>query len=178
MMRSSGNAKEIGGEKNKLVIEPLGIMVIEFLVKQFDRLFRYEYTGHMEEELDMIANGKKVWHTLCGETHGLIKQLSAKIEEEKINYKIDENHTYMIGKYGPTVKWEKDGVVVFKKVNEGIDYTKLQRGEYTVEDIIDRTMDTTIGIYKKAPINVKKGPYGYYIPVSYTHLTLPTKRIV
>jgi len=155
--------KEIGGEKNKLVIEPLGIMVVEFLIKQFDCLFKYEYTGHMEEELDKIAKGKKVWHTLCGETHGLIKKLSAKIEEEKINYKIDEVHTYMIGKYGPTVKWEKDGVVVFKKVNEGIDYKRLQQGEYTLEDIIDRTTDTTIGIYKKAPINVKKGPYGYYI---------------
>ena len=69
----------------------------------------------------------------------------------------------MIGKYGPTVKWEKDGVVVFKKVNEGIDYKRLQQGEYTLEDIIDRTTDSTIGIYKKTPINIKKGPYGYYI---------------
>ena len=155
--------KEIGGEKNKLVIEPLGIMVIEFLVKQFDHLFKYEYTGYMEEELDQIAKGKKVWYTLCGETHSLIKTLSAKIEETKINYKIDEDHTYMIGKYGPTVKWERDGAVVFKKVNEGIDYQKLQRGEYTLEDIIDRTTDTTIGIYKKTPINIKKGPFGHYI---------------
>ena len=138
-------------------------MVIEFLVKQFDRLFKYEYTGHMEEDLDKIAKGKKVWYILCRETHDLIKQLSANIEEEKINYKIDEDHTYMIGKYGPTVKWERDGIVVFKKVNEGIDYQKLQRGEYTLEDIIDRTTDTTIGIYKKVPINIKKGPYGYYI---------------
>lgn len=155
--------KEIGGEKNKLVLEPLGIMVIEFLIKQFDSLFKYEYTSHMEEALDQIAKGKKIWHTLCRETHNLIKQLSIKIEEEKINYKIDENHTYMIGKYGPTVKWERDGIVVFKKVNEGIDYQRLQRGEYTLEDIIDRTTDTTIGIYKKVPINVKKGPYGHYI---------------
>ena len=110
----------------------------------------------MEEELDQIAKGKKAWHTLCGETHDLIKKLSANIEEKKINYKIDKEHTYKIGKYGPTVKWDKDGVIVFKKVNEGIDYHRLQNGEYTLEDIIDRTTNTTIGIYKKAIINLKK----------------------
>ena len=48
--------------------------------------------------------------------------------------------------------------LVDENAQEGIDYKTLQRGEYTLEDIVDRTTDTTIGIYKKAPINVATKP--------------------
>jgi len=43
-------------EKNKLNIEPLGIEVIEFLLKHFENLFDYEYTKKMESVLDDITN--------------------------------------------------------------------------------------------------------------------------
>ena len=41
--------RTFGNERNKLIIQPLGIMVIEFLLKQFDPLFVYEYNENMEE---------------------------------------------------------------------------------------------------------------------------------
>jgi DNA topoisomerase-1 len=48
-------SKVLGGEKNKLVIQPLGIQVIEFLMKHFS-LFEYTYTSDMEKMLDTISN--------------------------------------------------------------------------------------------------------------------------
>ena len=47
--------KEFGNEKNKLVIQPLGIAVMDFLIKNFNVLFNYDFTKNMEKELDNIA---------------------------------------------------------------------------------------------------------------------------
>jgi DNA topoisomerase IA len=43
-----------GAEKNKLVIQPLGVVCIECLVEVFADLFDYGYTNTMEAELDKI----------------------------------------------------------------------------------------------------------------------------
>ena len=47
-----------GNEKNKLVLQPLGKIVIEYLIKNFDNLFVYDYTKSMEDTLDLISKGK------------------------------------------------------------------------------------------------------------------------
>ena len=57
--------REFGNEKGKLVIQPLGSIVIDFLDKHFAGLFNYEYTKLMEDELDKIAKGDITWFNLC-----------------------------------------------------------------------------------------------------------------
>ncbi len=44
-----------GREKDKLVIQPMGILVAEFCVKRWPTLFDYDYTNQMETQLDEIA---------------------------------------------------------------------------------------------------------------------------
>ena len=73
-----------GGERNKLVIQPTGILVLEFLLKHFGPLFCYEYTEKMEKNLDKIAKGEKLWHSLCRECHSGINLLSGKISKNII----------------------------------------------------------------------------------------------
>ena len=48
--------KRFGEEKRKLVLQPIGEIVIEYLLRGFDSLFAYEYTGKMESALDVIAS--------------------------------------------------------------------------------------------------------------------------
>ena len=170
--------KQLGEEKNKLVIQPLGIMVIEFLLQHYDNIFSYEYTKLMEKDLDIIAEGEMKWHVLCDNCYRDIMSKSKDIKEEKVVYKIDDNHTYMIGKYGPTVKYERDDIISFKKVNHDIDYFRLKNGEYTLDEIIDRTSDQTIGLYKNRPIDLRKGPYGYYIEYDGKKKSIGDKRII
>ena len=43
----------------------------------------------------------------------------------------------MIAKYGPVVKYEKDGETKFKSAKKDLDIEKLKRGEYTLEEIIE-----------------------------------------
>ena len=141
---------EYGNEKNKLVIQPLGIIVMEFLEKHFSNIFNYDYTRKMETELDIIAKGEKIWYELCEECDKKIDEFIKNVKdakEEKIEYQIDEKHFYVVGKYGPVIKCIENEkrensetnseIVTFKKVKKDIDLMKLKEGKYILEDVLD-----------------------------------------
>ena len=164
-----------GNEKNKLVIQPLGVIVYEFLAQHFDDLFNYNYTKNMEEDLDKISRGEKIWHSLCDECNNQIKILSKNIKSNgKKGYSIDEHHTYMIGKYGPVIKYEKDGETKFKNVKKDIDIEKLKNNEYKLEDLLETQSFSgkNLGNYKGNDVILKKGKYGLYINYNSKNLSI------
>ena len=57
------NTKEskIDGDKNKLIVSSLGIMINQYLVKYFPEIMDYKYTATIESLLDQIAEGKTSW---------------------------------------------------------------------------------------------------------------------
>lgn len=164
--------REFGNEKSKLVIQPLGIIVMEFLEKHFGSLFEYSYTSEMETVLDKIAKGEYIWHELCNTCN---KQIDTIIDnmsmENKIEYKIDDNNTYIIGKFGPIIKHveEVDGKeeVKFKPIRKDVDIKSLEKGEFKAEDIIDNSKivksQYVLGQYEGVPVYLKKGKFGLYI---------------
>jgi DNA topoisomerase-1 len=106
-VESKTEVREIGGESRKLVIQPLGIIVIEFLLSHFAPLFEYEFTKNMENQLDEIATGGMVWHELCYkcwfEVAAQLRELKERgvIKEE---IRIDDQHSYIMGKNGPVIR--------------------------------------------------------------------------
>lgn len=159
--------KEFGAEKNKLVLQPLGVIVIEFLIKHFCELFEYGYTKKMEDELDIIEKGNKIWYTLCEECNNIMDELASKIKNKKKKiFRIDENHVYMIGRYGPVIKYEKDGETKFKNVRKNLDIKKLENNEYKLEDILEIKSGgygKALGLYKNKEVILKEGKFGLYI---------------
>jgi DNA topoisomerase-1 len=159
--------KEFGNEKNKLVIQPLGIAVIEFLIKNFDTLFDYEYTKNMEKELDSIAIGKKSHIELCKTCYNEITCLTNKLDQHKYEIKIDETNSYIIGKNGPVIKETNidTNAITFKSVKKDIDVKKLELGEYKLEDLLDHSSlkGKKMGNYQGNPLYLKKGKYGLYV---------------
>jgi len=118
-------SREIGNEKSKLVIQPLGMIVLDFLENHFLSLFDYDFTGRMENDLDKVAKGDKNYNEVCKECLDLITDLvdftskpvpqtdetsaslakpKAIMKPTKIEYKIDDNHYYIIAKNGPVIK--------------------------------------------------------------------------
>lgn len=157
------NEREFGNEKNKLVIQSVGIMVIEFLLKYFENFFEYDYTKNMENDLDKIAKNELIWHTLCKKCLDEIDKTPC--IQEKRQYKIDKNHTYMIGKYGPVIKYMDDNGenVSFKNVKKEVDINKLENGLYKLEDLIEEKQKNIIlGIHENKEVIIKSGKYGYY----------------
>ena len=121
--------REFGNEKNKLIIQPIGIMVIEFLIKTYTNLFEYSYTKEMEDILDIIAKGEKQYYELCSECLNEIHKASGEITRNNKKIEIDPNHTYMIGKYGPVIKCTANGIKnpTFKSVRKDIDLDKIAK---------------------------------------------------
>ena len=158
--------KEFGNEQNKLIIQPIGNMVTEFLMSNFDEIVGYDYTKNMEDTLDVIAKGKHVWYKLCESCYKELYMKANELKSEtKKEIKIDDKHVYMIAKYGPVIKCTDGEDISFKKVKKDIDYEKLTNGEYTLDELIDGSNDTGkyLGIYKDEKIFLKRGKFGLYV---------------
>jgi DNA topoisomerase-1 len=69
--------REFGNEKNRLVIQPLGKAVIEFLCSHFAELFDYDYTKRMEQQLDQVSSGQKKWGDVCADCLSCVDRLLA-----------------------------------------------------------------------------------------------------
>jgi len=164
--------REFGNEKNKLVIQPLGIIVIDFLEKHFDELFEYNYTRKMEDLLDKISKGNDIWYDICNECNKTIDLYIDKIGAQgKLEIKLDENNTYLVGKYGPVVKCieEKDGKeeVTFKKIKKDINIEEIENNKYSLEEIVEeknnKISSYILGKYEGNDVILKKGKFGLYI---------------
>jgi DNA topoisomerase-1 len=161
--------REFGNEKGKLVIQPLGTIVMEFLEKHFNELFNYDYTSLMEGSLDKIAKGETIWHELCESCNKQIDSLIDSLKDEtKFEIKLDDNNTYMIGKYGPVIKCveQVDGKeeIKFKPVKKDAD---VKKGSSTVEELVDtnKTVKSSyiLGQHNEKDVILKKGKFGLYI---------------
>jgi DNA topoisomerase I len=164
--------REFGNEKSKLVIQPLGTIVMEFLDKHFKPLFNYHYTSLMEESLDKIAKGELIWFEVCSACNKELDDLVNGIKNEpKLAFRLDQDNTYIIGKYGPVIKCveEKDGKeeVSFKPVKKDIDISKLESGGYNVNDIINTEKKPNsqfiLGQYEGKDLILRKGKFGMYV---------------
>jgi DNA topoisomerase-1 len=159
--------REFGNEINKLVIQPIGIIVIEFLLKHFDSFFNYDYTRDMENELDLIATNNRLWTTLCDNCFQTLISITKDLKEEpKFSLKIDDQHTLIIGKYGPVIRQRLDNTSKkdsFIPVKKDLDISKAHL--LKLEDIIELTQmksNGLIGKYKGEDLFIKKGKYGIY----------------
>ena len=158
--------RRFGAEKNKLVLQPLGLMVIEFLVQNLGPLFQYDYTKRMEDQLDLISKGERDGHALCSDCNNELETCIGNVKDERQKIKVDSCHTYMVARYGPVLKYEKDGKVEFKPVKKDIDLDLLQKGGYTVEELLDTKaafVERRLGSFKNQDVILKKGRYGLYI---------------
>ena len=158
--------REFGNEKNKLILQPLGKMVVEFLINNFDKLFVYTYTENMERELDSIGRGEKDWQSLCRECDDTMSSLLDSTTIVKTEIKIDDAHSYMIGRYGPVIKCNENEKVTFKKIRKDFDIEKLRNGGYTIGDLVieqDQFAGRSLGSFKNKEVIMKKGKFGLYM---------------
>ena len=169
--------RSFGKENKKLVIQPIGRIVIEFLTKHFNDLFVYEYTANMENELDAVAKGEMEWQTLCQQCYDQIKQLTDKIADEPINKnKLDEHHSLYIGKYGPCIKFSApDKQTKYYKIKKDVSINDLLEKKIAVKDaIVDEDRPDNLGEHDGEKIVVKEGKYGPYVQYKGKYYSIKT----
>ena len=155
----------IGKENKKLVPTPLGIKVNEYLVDKFDKIMEYKFTANMEDELDDISNGNKIWYNVLNNfnnTFEPILKIELNKENKEINLGKDTQTGYKIiattGPYGDYVKLCGSTKKECKSVSvENMNNITLEQAiklfEYPLE----------LGKYENKIIYIKKGKYGKYI---------------
>jgi len=156
--------KTFGSEKNKLVLQMVGKVAIEFLITYFNKLFSYDYASEMENKLDKINADN--WSDICKDCYQEIKLLAKELETiKKQSYKIDEHHEYVFGKYGPAIKYTSDdGSIEYSPAKQEplIDMQLLKAGKYSLDDLIDNKQ-VPLGLCNGLEAIAKQGKYGNYI---------------
>lgn len=185
---------DVGNEKNKLVLNPLGQVVNNYLQEHFIELFNFEYTNEMENALDQIANNTLKWTDICklcnDKIDKLIIEMKKNIQSDSLQfeYKFDDNHVFTFAKYGPVIKCidttKKKNNITFKKAKDDIDLDLLQQGKYSLEDVLfmkgeeDSTSgrinsnSKTLGVYNDKEVVVKKGKFGLYVSFGEKNISL------
>lgn len=79
--------QKVDGEKNKMFPTNIGVMVTDFLIKDFTKLMDYGFTALVETQLDEIASGDKKWYTVVNSVWSylspIIDQLGEAIKKNK-----------------------------------------------------------------------------------------------
>jgi DNA topoisomerase-1 len=163
--------KVFGNEKNKLIIQSIGIVSVEFLTTHFQTLFNYDYTKQMELDLDTISSltfeeAEIEWYKTCDKCSTEIKTMLKPLANlTKKTYAIGDNYELIFHQYGASLRREDDnGEMVYRSIKKGlnIDLHKLERGEYSLGDLLEIEQEH-LGMYEDEPVLLKSGKYGGYI---------------
>jgi DNA topoisomerase-1 len=162
-------ANIFGKEKNKLVLQPIGLATVEFLLQHFQPLFNYDYTKQMEDHLDKVS--VITWNNICSECENLIKTLAKPVSKlVKPVYMVSSRdgtmqYELVFHQYGTSLKRVvEDGEVEYKKVSSKIkiDIEMAKAGKYIAEDLLEIENDH-LGKYNGEEVILKNGKYGYYV---------------
>jgi DNA topoisomerase-1 len=162
--------REFGNEKGKLVIQPLGIIVAEFLERYFGNLINYEFTKQMEDDLDRIANKEIVWHETCGKCNDKINECLTELGETVTDSRPNSNiKDAIIGNYeghAVTLKKGKFGLYVTWGENSK---TLKELGNRPVESItfeeIEKFLDEGSNNMREVSPNlsIRRSKKGFYV---------------
>ena len=178
VIRTSSKTETVGAEKKRLLPQDIGMIVCDFLVKNFPDVLDYGFTADVEEDFDKIAEGEIAWNGLIGEFYGGFHQ---KVEETLSSREYNNVSRELgtapdgqplvarFGQYGPYIQ-KGDG--------EAKQYASLAPGQLiesiTLEEALKLfELPRTVGQYEGIDIICTKGRFGPYIKYGDKNVSLP-----
>ena len=160
------NKIHLGKENRKFVPTELGTKITIFLNKQFPQIMDYNFTSKLENDLDLISDGKKDYYTVLQEFYNILMN-QIKLYSDTHNININTNNNASIGlhtdgspivflstKYGPAIKFVKNNKDVFISVSD----------KPTLNEAIKLIDNYQSNVIKKIDkYEIRTGKYGPYI---------------
>ena len=178
-IRSSAKSETIGAEKGRLLPQDIGMIVTDYLVKNFDNVLDYSFTANVEKDFDQIAEGGQAWNSVISEFyapfHNKIQETLSNREYSNVSRELgtDPNDGQMLtarfGQYGPYVQ---------KGEGESRQYASLAPGQLiesiTLEEALKLfELPRNVGQYEGIDIICTKGRFGPYIKYGDQNVSLP-----
>jgi DNA topoisomerase I len=170
-----------GSDKGKLVPTDIGIIVNDFLVKNFASIMDYHFTAKVEQDFDEIAEGNEDWTKMMREFynhfHPTVKNVEENAERESgerilgVDPKTGKQVSVRLGKFGPMVQLgEAD--------DEDKQFASLLNDQNIGTISLDEALSLfllpkNLGDYQGQELEVNNGRYGPYVRWGKTFISLP-----
>ena len=179
VIKETSKTETVGSEKGRLLPQDIGMIVTDYLVKNFETILDYSFTANVEKDFDKIAEGEMTWNSVIGDFYG---PFHTKIEETLSNReyshvsrdlgtdpKDGQPLVARFGQYGPYVQ-KGDG--------DSKQYASLAPGQLiesiTLEEALKLfELPRTIGQHEGIDIICTKGRFGPYIKYGDRNISLP-----
>ena len=168
----------VGAERGKLLPQEIGLIVSDYLVRNFSGIMDYDFTATVEKDFDEIAEGTKVWNATIAEFYGPFhKQVESVLSNHEYSHVSREigiapdgqKVTAAFGKFGPYVQ---------KGEGENRQFASLGKGQLietiTLEDALKLfALPRTVGAYEGVAVVATRGRYGPYLKYGDRNIKLP-----
>ena len=168
----------VGAERGKLLPQEIGLIVSDYLVRNFGTIMDYDFTANVEKDFDEIAGGKKVWNTTIAEFYGPFHQ-----QVESILQSREYNHVSRELGVAPdgdkvVAAFGKFGAYVQKGEGEHRQFASLGKDQLietlTLEEALQLfRLPRTVGEYQGIPVIATKGRFGPYLKYGDRNVKLP-----
>ncbi|MBO5074498.1 MAG: type I DNA topoisomerase [Bacteroidales bacterium] len=179
VIKTSVKNETIGAEKGRLLPQDIGMIVTDYLVKNFETILDYGFTANVEKDFDQIAEGNQVWNSVISEFydpfHTKVQETLSNREYNHVSRELGTDPkdglmlTARFGQYGPFVQ---------KGEGDNRQYASLAPGQLiesiTLEEALKLfELPRTVGQYEGIDIICTKGRFGPYIKYGDKNISLP-----
>ncbi len=180
----NGNISEIiktetiGAERGKLLPQEIGMIVTDYLEKNFTDIMGYDFTANVEKEFDQIADGKLVWNDVIG---AFYTPFHKKVDEVLH----DGNYSHVSKELGTdpegnkiTAKFGRFGPYIQKGEGEKAQFVSLGKDQLieniTLEEALGMfRLPRTVGEYEGIEVVALKGRFGPYLKYGDKNFSIP-----
>ena len=168
----------VGAERGKLLPQEIGIIVSDYLVKNFGTIMDYDFTATVEKDFDEIAEGEKVWNeTIAAFYKPFHDQVESVLAAREYNRVSRELGTAPDGDK-VTAAFGKFGAYVQKGEGENRQFASLGKGQLietlTLEEALKLfELPRNVGEYNGIPVIATKGRFGPYLKYGERNVKLP-----
>ena len=179
VIKTSSKTETVGAEKGRLLPQDLGMIVTDYLVKNFETILDYGFTANVEKDFDQIADGQMQWNSVLEEFyspfHSRVQETLSNREYSNVSRElgVDPADGQLIvarfGQYGPYIQ-KGDG--------ESKQYASLAPGQLiesiTLEEALKLfELPRNVGQHQGIDIICTKGRFGPYIKYGDRNVSLP-----
>jgi DNA topoisomerase-1 len=182
VLKESKLSEKHGSDKGKLVPTDIGMIVTDFLVQHFQNILDYNFTAKVEQNFDLIAEGKKQWTSIMKsfykDFHPVVEDVKENAERESgkrslgVHPETNREVSVRLGKFGPMIQIgnvEDDEKPLFASLTPD-----MQISSVTIDEALDLfKLPKHLGEYENKEVMVSNGRFGPYIKHGSVFISLP-----